>query len=85
MRIERAGKRLWNRDVTTGEQLTQFSLAELEGFLFRYDAFRVPGDTHVLYLGASVCSYNEGVRLEHGDEIVIEWDGLGRPLRNVIS
>ena len=85
VRIERAGKRLWIRDVSTGEQLTQFTLSELESFLFRYDAFRVPGDAHVLYLGASVCSYNEDIRLEPGDEVIIEWDGFGRPLRNVIS
>lgn len=85
VRIEREGKRLWSRDVSTGEQLTQFTLAELESFVFRYDAFRVPGDAHILYLGASVCSYNEGVRLEAGDEVIVQWDGFGRPMRNVIS
>lgn len=85
VRIERDGKRLWSREVSTGEQLTQFSLKDLEQFVFRYDAFRVPGDAHILYLGASVCSYTEGVRLQDGDEVVIEWDGFGRPMRNVIS
>ncbi|MFM2123552.1 MAG: hypothetical protein RL328_3 [Acidobacteriota bacterium] len=85
VRIERAGKRLWSRDVATGEPLTQFSMQELESFLFRYDAFRVPGDVHILYLGASVCSYNEGIRLMPGDEVIVEWDGMGRPMRNIIS
>jgi hypothetical protein len=85
VRIERGANRIWSREVATGEPHTQFSLPELEASLFRYDAYRVPGDAHVHFLGGSVCSYNEGVRLEAGDHVVIEWDGLGRPLRNVIE
>ena len=32
-----------------------------------------------------VSSYADGVRLEQGDQVVIEWDGFGRPLRNFIE
>lgn len=85
VRIERGPARLWSRDVKTGSPHTQFSLPELETALFRYDAHRVPGDAHVHFLGGSVCSYNEGVRLLPGDQVVIEWDGFGRPLRNFIE
>jgi hypothetical protein len=85
VKIERNGHRLWSREVATGEPHTQFSLAEIETYLFRYDSYRVPGDAHVHFLGGSVCSYNEGIQLEPGDEVVIEWDGFGRPLRNLIE
>ncbi len=85
VRIERDGKRLWSKEVTTGSPLTQFSLDEIASSLFRYDSHRIPGDAHVHYLGGSVCSYNEGVRMNAGDQVVIEWNGFGRPLRNVIE
>jgi hypothetical protein len=85
VRIERGGHRIWTREVATGDPHTQFSLAELEESLFRYESHRVPGDAHVHFLGGSVCSFNEGIRLEPGDEVVIEWDDFGRPLRNVIE
>jgi hypothetical protein len=85
VRIERTGKRIWSKEVATGSPLTQFSLDEIASSLFRYDSHRIPGDAHVHYLGGSVCSYNEGIRMEAGDHVVIEWDGFGRPLRNVIE
>ncbi len=76
VRIEREGKPIWNREVQTGSPHTQFNLAELEETLFRYDAHRVPGDAHVHYLGGSVCSYTDGIRLEQGDQVVVEWQEL---------
>lgn len=84
-RVERGGKRIWSREIATGERYTQFSLAEVEEHLFKYTAHRVPGDAHIHYLGGSVSSYADGVRLEQGDHVVIEWDGFGRPLRNLIE
>lgn len=85
VRIERGGQPMWSREVATGTPITQFSLEEIEASLFRYDSHRIPGDAHVHFLGGSVCSYNEGVRLEPGDQVVVEWDGFGRPLRNIIE
>jgi hypothetical protein len=85
VRVERGGKRIWSREIATGERYTQFSFAEVEEHLFKYTAHRVPGDAHVHYLGGSVSSYADGVRLEQGDQVVVEWDGFGRPLRNLIE
>jgi hypothetical protein len=85
VRVERAGKRIWSREVATGEDHTQFALAEVEEHHFKYFPHRVPGDAHVHYLGGSVSSYGDGIRLEHGDHVVVEWDGYGRPLRNLIE
>lgn len=85
VRVERGGKRIWSREVATGERYAQFSLAEVEQHLFKYAAHRVPGDAHIHYLGGSASSYADGVRLEDGDQVVIEWDGFGRALRNLIE
>jgi hypothetical protein len=85
VRIERTGKRLWSRELATGDRHTQFTLAEVEEHLFKYNAHRVPGDAHIHYLGGSVSSYADGFRLEDGDHVVIEWDGFGRALRNLIE
>ena len=85
VRIERSDEVVWSREVKTGTPTTQFSLNEVAESLFRYDAHRIPGDAHVHYLGGSVCSYNEGIRMEPGDQVTIEWNGFGRPLRNVIA
>jgi hypothetical protein len=85
VRIERDGKRIWSREIATGEKHTQFNFAEVEQHHFKYAPHCVPGDAHIHFLGGSVSSYAEGVRLEQGDHVVVEWDGFGRPLRNLIE
>jgi len=85
VRVEREGASIWSRDVATGSAQTLFSLAEMERNLFQYDAHRVPGDVHIHYLGGSVSSFGDGVRLQAGDQVVIEWQGYGRALRNLID
>ena len=85
VRVERAGKRIWSREIVTGERHTQFTLDEVASQHFKYPPHRVPGDVHLHFLGGSVSSYGDGVRLEHGDHVVVEWDGFGRALRNLIE
>lgn len=85
VRVERGDDVLWSKEIVTGERHTQFSLSELEASLFQPEAHRVPGQCHVHYLGGSVSSYGDGVRLENGDVVSVSFDGLGRPLRNGIE
>jgi hypothetical protein len=85
VRVERDGATIWSRDVSTGEAHTIFPLGEVERNLFEYDAHRIPGDVHVHYLGGSVSSYGDGIRLQDGDQVVIEWQNYGRALRNLIE
>jgi hypothetical protein len=40
---------------------------------------------HIHFLGGSVSSYKDGVVLNQGDEVAIQWEGFGRPLRNKIE
>jgi hypothetical protein len=85
VRVERAGHRIWSRELVTGNAHVQFRLDEVELHLFKYPAHRVPGDVHLHYLGGSASSFQDGVTLTTGDQVVIEWDGFGRPLRNGIE
>jgi hypothetical protein len=38
----------------------------------------------VHFLGADEFSFRDKLRLEEGDEMVISYDGFGRPLRNCV-
>ncbi len=83
--VERGGEPIWSKEVRTGEKHTAFRLEEIERHHFEFDAHRIPGDAHIHFLGGSVSSFGDGVVLEEGDEVVIQWEGFGRPLRNPIE
>jgi hypothetical protein len=82
--IECGGAPVWSKEIATGEAHTVFPLSEVERHLFKYHAHRLPGDAHVHFLGGSVSSFGDGLRLEDRDESVIRWVGFGRALRNPI-
>ncbi len=82
--IERDGETVWSRAIATGEANMSHTLANLEHHLFKYEAHRRRGDTHVYFFGADAFSFGEGVGLKEGDVMVISWEGFGRPLRNPI-
>lgn len=83
--VERAGAPIWSKEIRTGDKHTAFSLDSVEQHHFEFDAHRIPGDVHVHYLGGSVSSFGDGVALGEGDEVVIQWEGFGLPLRNRIE
>ena len=82
--VERAGTTVWTRSIKTGEANMSHSLANLEYHHFKYEAHRRPGDAHVHFFGADAFSFGAGVTLQEGDEMVVAWNGFGRPLRNPI-
>jgi hypothetical protein len=82
--IERNGEVTWSKSISTGETNMSHHVANLEHHHFKYDAHRMPGDAHVYFFGADAFSYGDGLSLEDGDVMVIEWEGFGRPLRNPI-
>jgi hypothetical protein len=83
--IERDGEILWAKEISTGDQRMCHSLANIEHHHFKYDSHRIPGDAHVHFLGAGAFSFGEGIALEDGDTMAIEWTGYGRALRNRIE
>jgi hypothetical protein len=83
-RIERNGHTQWMKEIATGDAEMCHSLANIEHHHFKFDEHRRPGDLHVHFLGAHRLSVADGLRLEDGDEMVIAFEGFGRPLRNPI-
>jgi hypothetical protein len=82
--IDRDGSRLWHKAIESGEDNMAHSLANLEHHHFKYEAHRTPGHVHVHFFGAHSLSFGEGIKLEDGDVMQVEFDGFGRPLRNVL-
>ncbi len=82
--IERGGRPLWSQSIATGEASMSHSLANLEHHHFKYDAHRRPGDVHVHFFGAAAFSFGAGLRLQHGDVMVVAFENFGRPLRNPV-
>jgi len=83
--VERGGMSIWAKQIRTGEKHTDFRLEQIERHLFEFEPHRIPGDAHVHFLGGSVTSFGDGIVLKDGDEVVIQWDGFGLPLRNRIE
>lgn len=59
-------------------------LASVEPDHFESADFRRPGDAHVHFFGERILSSFEPVAASEGDHVEIEFEGLGRPLRNTI-
>jgi hypothetical protein len=82
--IERAGERLWSREIATGEAEMSHSLRNLEHHHFKFELHRRPMDVHVHFFGAHSLSFGDGVTLQDGDVMGVRFDGFGRPLRNAL-
>ena len=61
------------------------SLANLEYHHFKYADHRQPLQAHVHFFGADAFSFGAGIQLKSGDEMQVEWKGMGRPLVNLIE
>jgi hypothetical protein len=85
VRIDRGGEIIWSKQIATGEAHMCHSLANMEHHQFKYPAHRRPGDVHVHFVGTGALSYSEGVTLDDGDVMVVDFPDLGRPLRNPIK
>jgi hypothetical protein len=82
VKIERAGKILWSKEIATGENEMCHSLRNLEHHHFKFETHRRPGDLHVHFFGACALSFGDGVQLADGDMMEISFAGFGRALRN---
>jgi hypothetical protein len=85
VRIIRGEQVLWNSAISTGESVMCHSLANIEHHHFKYPQHRTPGDIHVHFFGADAFSFGSGVELQNGDLMEIQFNGFGRPLRNVVE
>jgi len=83
-RVERGGSVIWKGAQASGERWMCHTLANLEHHHFKHAEHRRPGDAHVHFFGADLFSFKDRVKLEDGDEMVVAFEGFGRPLRNPI-
>ena len=61
------------------------SLANLEYHHFKYSDHRQPLQGHVHFFGTGAFSFGAGISLQTGDQMKIQWDGMGRGLINPIE
>jgi hypothetical protein len=84
VRLERAGKTIWDREIVSGEENMCHSLANMEHHHFKFAGHRQPGSVHVHFFGANALSFAAEIVLREGDVMEIRFDGFGRALRNPI-
>ena len=82
--IERGGATIWSKAIHTGESVMCHSLANMEHHHFKFAAHRRPGDVHIHFFGADAFSFGEGIHLEDGDIMQVQFENFGRPLRNPV-
>jgi hypothetical protein len=84
VRIVRGSEVVWEKDIRTGERNMAHSLANLEHHHFKFAGHRQAGMVHIHFLGADALSFGSGVRLGEGDVTEVQFEDLGRALRNTI-
>jgi len=75
----------WQANLRTGQSRMNHSLANLEYHIFKHSVICQPKTMHVFYLGADVVSYVDNVKIDSGDEIIINMDLFNFELRNIIQ
>ncbi len=82
--IARDGRDFWSQPIASGEEEMCHSLRNLEHHHFKFELHRRPGDVHIHFLGAHSLSFGQGLKLQSGDIMSIQFEGFGRPLRNPV-
>jgi hypothetical protein len=82
--IARDGRDFWSQPIASGEEEMCHSLRNLEHHHFKFELHRRPGDVHIHFLGAHSLSFGQGLKLQSGDVMSIQFEGFGRPLRNPV-
>jgi hypothetical protein len=84
-RVLRNQSAFWEKPIKSGEANMCHSLENIEHHHFKFPIHRRPGDVHIHFYGASSLSFGDGVQLEDGDVMEVNYAGFGRPLRNGIA
>lgn len=85
VQVMREGKLLWASDIKSGERNMSHNLANLEHHHFKYASHRIPLQAHIHFFGADAFSFGNQIELQQGDTMEVQWNGLGRPLKNKIE
>jgi len=82
--VVRDGEILWASAIKTGEENMAHTLSNLEYHHFKYANHRIPKQCHVHFFGADAFSFGNKIQLQNNDEMVVEWLGFGRALKNKV-
>lgn len=85
VRVARNGEELWSSSIQTGENNMAHSLENLEYHHFKYADHRQPLQGHVHFFGTGAFSFGAGIKLQTGDTMEVQWEGMGRSLVNPIE
>ena len=80
--VLRNGNVHWEQAIKTGEDNMSHSLENLEYHHFKYENHCIPETAHVHFFGADAFSFGEQITLEHNDTMIVEWNGMGRAIKN---
>lgn len=83
--VERGNEVLFESKTNSGQGNMAHSLANLEYHHFKYEGHRIPMQAHVHYFGADAFSYSTKLLLQQDDVMTVQWDQLGRALKNPIA
>jgi len=81
VKILRKEEVIWSSEIHTGEKFMAHSLQNLEHHHFKYSCHRIPLQAHVHFFGADAFSFGK-TELQNGDIMEIQWQGMGRALKN---
>jgi len=76
---------LWQKPIRTGEDNMAHSIDNLEYHHFKYKSHRLPGQVHIHFFGADSISFADGIRLKDNDVMEVQWQKMGRSLRNPVK
>jgi hypothetical protein len=83
--VTRNQETLWQANIKSGEANMAHNLANLEYHHFKYQAHRMPLQAHVHFFGADAFSYGNKITLQDSDVMTVEWEQMGRPLKNYLQ
>ncbi|MEI9943410.1 MAG: AraD1 family protein [Chitinophagaceae bacterium] len=83
--VMRKEETIWTSDVKTGEKNMSHSLENIEHHQFKYKGHRIPLQAHVHFYGADAFSFGNGIKLQDGDLMRVQWNGMGRALQNPVK
>jgi len=83
--VSRNGTTIWESAINSGESNMAHNLSNLEYHHFKYAGHRVPLQAHVHFFGADAFSFGNKIELLENDVMTVQWDGMGRALKNYLK
>jgi len=83
--ITRNDEITWQSAIKSGGGNMAHNLANLEHHHFKYDSHRIPLQAHIHFFGADAFSFGNKIQLQQNDIMSVQWDRMGRALKNYLK